>query len=339
MVAVTGVSGAGKSSLINATLHPALNRMLHRSMDRVGPYDELTGLGQVDKAIVIDQQPIGRTPRSNAATYTKAFDLIREMYAQVPQARTYGYQAGRFSFNVSAKQGGGRCEACEGAGVREVEMHFLPNVFVTCEVCKGRRYNDATLRVKYKDKDIAQILDTPIDEAYEMFKHHKQLGRIMQTMIDVGLGYMSLGQPATTLSGGEAQRVKLARELARVQTGPHAVPARRADDGPPLRRRQEAARGAEPARRQRQHGARDRAQPRRHQDGRLDHRPRSRRRRGGRRNHRGRHARSRSRRSRAATRASSSSRCSSARANSAARRSSGGGGRQSRRERRLEASP
>ncbi|HSD88953.1 MAG TPA: excinuclease ABC subunit UvrA [Kofleriaceae bacterium] len=219
MVAVTGVSGAGKSSLINATLHPALNRMLHRSLDRVGPYDELTGLGQVDKAIVIDQQPIGRTPRSNCATYTKAFDLIRELFAGVPQARTYGYQAGRFSFNVSAKQGGGRCEACEGAGVREVEMHFLPNVFVTCEVCKGRRYNDATLRVEYKGKNIAQILDTPVEEALELFKHHKQLGRIMQTMVDVGLGYLALGQPATTLSGGEAQRVKLARELARVQTG------------------------------------------------------------------------------------------------------------------------
>jgi len=219
MVAVTGVSGAGKSSLINATLHPALNRMLHRSLDRVGPYDELTGLGQIDKAIVIDQQPIGRTPRSNPATYTKAFDLIRELFAQIPQSRTYGYQAGRFSFNVSAKQGGGRCEACEGAGVREVEMHFLPNVFVTCEVCKGRRYNDATLRVEYKGKNIAQILDTPVEEALEMFKHHKQLGRIMQTMVDVGLGYLALGQPATTLSGGEAQRVKLARELARVQTG------------------------------------------------------------------------------------------------------------------------
>ena len=219
MVAVTGVSGAGKSSLINATLYPALNRMLHRSMDRVGPYDELTGLGKIDKCIVIDQQPIGRTPRSNPATYTKAFDLIRELFSQMPEARTYGYQAGRFSFNVSAKQGGGRCEACEGAGVREVEMHFLPNVFVTCEVCKGRRYNDATLRVKYKNKDIAQMLDTPVEEALELFRHHKQLGRIMQTMVDVGLGYVSLGQPATTLSGGEAQRVKLARELARVQTG------------------------------------------------------------------------------------------------------------------------
>ncbi len=219
MVAVTGVSGAGKSSLINATLQPALNRMLHRSMDKVGPYESLTGLGRVDKCIVIDQQPIGRTPRSNPATYTKAFDLIRELYANVPASKTYGYAAGRFSFNVSAKQGGGRCEACEGAGVREVEMHFLPNVFVTCEVCKGKRYNDATLRVTYKDKTIAQILETPIEEALELFRHHKQLGRMMQTLVDVGLGYISLGQPATTLSGGEAQRVKLAKELARVQTG------------------------------------------------------------------------------------------------------------------------
>ncbi|MEZ4359886.1 MAG: excinuclease ABC subunit UvrA [Kofleriaceae bacterium] len=219
MVAVTGVSGAGKSSLINATLFPALNRLLHRSLDRVGPYKTLEGLEQVDKVIVIDQKPIGRTPRSNPATYTKAFDLIREVFAQMPQAKTYGYAAGRFSFNVSAKQGGGRCEACEGAGMREVEMHFLPNVFVTCEVCKGKRYNDATLRVTYKDRTIAQLLDTPIDEALTLFQHHKQLGRILQTMVDVGLGYLSLGQPATTLSGGEAQRVKLARELARVQTG------------------------------------------------------------------------------------------------------------------------
>ncbi|HUQ05754.1 MAG TPA: excinuclease ABC subunit UvrA [Kofleriaceae bacterium] len=219
MVAVTGVSGAGKSSLINATLYPALNRLLHKSLDRIGPYKSLEGLEQIDKVIVIDQKPIGRTPRSNPATYTKAFDLIRELYAEMPQAKTYGYGPGRFSFNVTAKQGGGRCEACEGAGVREVEMHFLANVFVTCEVCRGKRYNDATLRVTYKDKSIADLLDTPVDEALELFKHHKQLGRIMQTMVDVGLGDLSLGQPATTLSGGEAQRVKLARELARVQTG------------------------------------------------------------------------------------------------------------------------
>ena len=219
MVGVTGVSGAGKSSLINATLYPALNRLLHKSLDRVGPYKSLDGLEQIDKVIVIDQKPIGRTPRSNPATYTKAFDLVRELYAQMPTAKTYGYGPGRFSFNVTAKQGGGRCEACEGAGVREVEMHFLANVFVTCEVCRGKRYNDATLRVTYKDKSIADLLDTPVDEALELFKHHKQLGRIMQTMVDVGLGYLALGQPATTLSGGEAQRVKLAKELARVQTG------------------------------------------------------------------------------------------------------------------------
>jgi excinuclease ABC subunit A len=181
MVAITGVSGAGKSSLINGTLHPALARQLHGSLDKVGPYKQLKGLEQIDKVIVIDQKPIGRTPRSNPATYTKAFDLIRELFAQTPMAKTYGYAAGRFSFNVSAKQGGGRCEACEGAG--------------------------------------AQMLDTPIDEALELFKHHKQLGRTMQTLVDVGLGYISLGQAATTLSGGEAQRVKLAKELARVQTG------------------------------------------------------------------------------------------------------------------------
>ncbi len=219
LVAITGVSGAGKSSLINGTLHPALCRLLHHSLDRVGPYRKLTGLEQIDKVIVIDQKPIGRTPRSNPATYTKSFDLVRDLFARTPEARTYGYAPGRFSFNVTAKQGGGRCEACEGAGVREVEMHFLPNVFVTCEVCRGKRYNDATLRVRFKDKNIADVLDTPIEEALELFANHRQLSAIMQTLVDVGLGYLQLGQAATTLSGGEAQRVKLARELSKRQTG------------------------------------------------------------------------------------------------------------------------
>jgi excinuclease ABC subunit A len=219
LCAVTGVSGAGKSSLINGTLHPALRRMLHESTERVGPYTALTGLDQIDKVIVIDQQPIGRTPRSNPATYTKAFDLVRDVFAKLPEAKTYGYAPGRFSFNVTAGQGGGRCEACEGAGVKEVEMHFLANVFVTCEVCRGRRYNDATLRVLFKGKSIADVLDTPVEEALELFANHRALRCILETLVDVGLGYLSLGQSATTLSGGEAQRVKLARELAKRQTG------------------------------------------------------------------------------------------------------------------------
>ncbi|WP_428266148.1 excinuclease ABC subunit UvrA [Haliangium sp.] len=219
LVAVTGVSGAGKSSLINATLHPALRRELHDWSGRVGPYRSLDGLDQIDKVIVIDQKPIGRTPRSNPATYTKCFDLIRQVFAQTPEARAFGYKPGRFSFNVTAKNGGGRCEACEGAGVREVEMHFLPNVFVTCEVCRGKRYAEATLRVTFKGKSIADVLDMPIEEGLELFEHHRQLARILQTLVDVGLGYVSLGQSATTLSGGEAQRVKLARELAKQQTG------------------------------------------------------------------------------------------------------------------------
>jgi excinuclease ABC subunit A len=219
LVAITGVSGAGKSSLINGTLYPALRRRLYKSADRVGPHDALEGLSQIDKVIVIDQKPIGRTPRSNPATYTKCFDMVRELFSQTPEARAFGYKAGRFSFNVTAQSGGGRCESCQGAGVREVEMHFLPNVFVTCELCKGQRYNEATLRVLYKGKSIADILDTPIEEALDLFAHHRQLARIMQTLVDVGLGYISLGQSATTLSGGEAQRVKLARELAKQQTG------------------------------------------------------------------------------------------------------------------------
>jgi excinuclease ABC subunit A len=219
LVAVTGVSGAGKSSLINATLYPALRKHLHGTPGRVGAHDKLTGLDAIDKVIVIDQKPIGRTPRSNPATYTKAFDHMRSLFARTPEARTYGYKAGRFSFNVPAANGGGRCEACQGAGVKEVEMHFLPNVFVTCEVCRGKRYSDATLRVTFKDKSIADVLETPIEEALELFANQRPLKKILQTLDDVGLGYLSLGQSATTLSGGEAQRVKLARELAKRQTG------------------------------------------------------------------------------------------------------------------------
>jgi excinuclease ABC subunit A len=215
LCAVTGVSGAGKSSLINHILHPALKRKLHQATEPVGAHKELRGVDLIDKVIDIDQKPIGRTPRSNPATYTKAFDIVRDVFAMTQEARTYGYKPGRFSFNVK----GGRCEACEGDGVKEVEMHFLPNVYVTCEVCKGKRYNDATLRVGFKGRNIAQVLDTPVTDALKLFENVRPLRNILQTLEDVGLGYVSLGQPATTLSGGEAQRVKLARELAKRDTG------------------------------------------------------------------------------------------------------------------------
>ena len=215
LCAVTGVSGAGKSSLINGILRPALMRALHESRDPVGQHRKIEGIDQIDKLIAIDQQPIGRTPRSNPATYTKAFDYIRDLFANLPESRAYGYKPGRFSFNVK----GGRCEACEGDGVKRVEMHFLADVMVPCEVCRGRRYNEATLRVKYKDKSIADVLDLPIAEARELFANHNGLRQVLDTLLDVGLGYLALGQPAPTLSGGEAQRVKLSRELCRRDTG------------------------------------------------------------------------------------------------------------------------
>ncbi len=215
VVAVTGVSGAGKSSLINGILHPALKRALLGSHERVGVHRGLTGIEAIDKVIDIDQKPIGRTPRSNPATYTKAFDAIREIFAGTQEARAYGYLPGRFSFNVA----GGRCEACEGDGVRQVEMHFLPDVYVTCEVCRGKRYNEATLRVKWKDRTIAEVLDTSVSDAFALFEHHRTLVSVLKTLEDVGLGYIALGQSATTLSGGEAQRIKLSRELAKRDTG------------------------------------------------------------------------------------------------------------------------
>ena len=212
---VTGVSGAGKSSLINGILNPAAARALNGARSAPGPHKSIEGLDQLDKSINIDQSPIGRTPRSNPATYTKLWDDIRKVFAGTKEARTYGFNAGRFSFNVK----GGRCEPCSGAGVVKVEMHFLADVYVPCDICMGKRFNEATLRVRYRDKTIADLLKTSIDEAAEIFANHTRISRILKTLQDVGLGYLHLGQPSTTLSGGEAQRIKLSRELARRGTG------------------------------------------------------------------------------------------------------------------------
>ncbi len=214
-VAVTGVSGAGKSTLVNGVLHPALMRLLYGTRQVPGKHQSIVGHVQIDKVIDIDQQPIGRTPRSNPATYTKVFDFIRDVFAQTPEARSFGYQPGRFSFNVK----GGRCEACQGDGMKLVEMHFLADVLVPCEVCHGRRFNEATLRVQFKGRSIAEVLDLSVREAIELFANHREIARILRTLDDVGLGYVKLGQPSPTLSGGEAQRIKLSRELARVGTG------------------------------------------------------------------------------------------------------------------------
>ncbi|HEX9289079.1 MAG TPA: excinuclease ABC subunit UvrA [Anaeromyxobacteraceae bacterium] len=215
LTAVTGVSGAGKSTLVNAILRPALMRLLYGTREVPGKHQAILGHEQIDKVIDINQQPIGRTPRSNPATYTKLFDAVRDVFAQTPEARAYGYQPGRFSFNVK----GGRCEACQGDGMKLVEMHFLADVLVPCEVCGGKRFNEATLRVQFKGKNIAEVLDLSVHEAMAHFANHREILRVLQTLDDVGLGYIKLGQPSPTLSGGEAQRIKLSRELARVGTG------------------------------------------------------------------------------------------------------------------------
>lgn len=212
---VTGVSGSGKSSLVNEIVKKTLLRELNGARTRSLDYDEILGIEHLDKIIDIDQSPIGRTPRSNPATYTGLFDLIREVYAQTPDARMRGYNNGRFSFNVK----GGRCEACRGDGIIKIEMHFLPDIYVPCEVCRGKRYNRETLEVRYKGKSIADVLDMTVEEALEFFAPLPRLAKKLQTLYDVGLGYVRLGQPSTTLSGGEAQRVKLATELSRKDTG------------------------------------------------------------------------------------------------------------------------
>ena len=214
-VCISGVSGSGKSTLIDDVLSRKLSQVIYGSREPAGACDDVLGIENIDKVINVDQSPIGRTPRSNPATYTGIFGAIRELFSTVPDARIRGYGPGRFSFNVK----GGRCEACRGEGYIEIEMQFLPDVTVPCEVCKGKRYNREALEIKFKDKNIAEVLDMTVEEALDFFQHFPSIKRKLETLNDVGLGYIRLGQPAPTLSGGEAQRVKLATELAKRSTG------------------------------------------------------------------------------------------------------------------------
>ena len=214
-ICVTGVSGSGKSSLVNEVIYKHLAAKLNRAKIKAGKFASMEGIEELDKVICIDQSPIGRTPRSNPATYTGVFTDIRELFAQTPDAKAHGYTSGRFSFNTK----GGRCEACEGDGIIKIEMHFLPDIYVPCEVCKGKRYNRETLEVHYKGKSIYDVLEMTVDEGVDFFEHLPKIARKLKTLQEVGLGYIKIGQPATTLSGGEAQRVKLSTELSKRATG------------------------------------------------------------------------------------------------------------------------
>ena len=215
LIVVTGVSGSGKSTLVNETLQPILSRHFYRSLKKPMPYDSIEGIDNIDKVVNVDQSPIGRTPRSNPATYTNVFADIRTLFAGLPEAKIRGYKSGRFSFNVSE----GRCQACKGNGYKTIEMNFLPNVYVPCEVCHGKRYNRETLEVRYKGKSIADVLDMTINQAVEFFENVPQVLQKVKALQSVGLGYIKLGQSSTTLSGGESQRVKLATELSKRDTG------------------------------------------------------------------------------------------------------------------------
>ncbi|HMH70572.1 MAG TPA: excinuclease ABC subunit UvrA, partial [Candidatus Saccharimonadales bacterium] len=215
MTVVSGVSGSGKSTLVNDILAKELSARLHRAQTVPGAHENIEGIKQLDKAIVIDQSAIGRTPRSNPATYTGVFTPIRELFAATPEANIRGYKAGRFSFNVK----GGRCENCQGDGVIKIEMHFLPDVYVTCDICQGKRYNREALEIKYKDASVSDVLEMTVEQAAKFFENVPTIARKLDTLVEVGLGYIRLGQPATTFSGGEAQRIKLATELSRRATG------------------------------------------------------------------------------------------------------------------------
>ena len=214
-ICVTGVSGSGKSSLINETLHPILNKHFFNALKDPLPYKTIKGIENIDKVIEIDQSPLGRTPRSNPATYTNVFNEIRNIFAQLPESNIRAYKPGRFSFNVK----GGRCETCKGAGLQTIEMNFLPSVYVECKDCRGKRYNRETLEVRYKGKSISDVLEMTVNQAVEFFENIPKIRRVLKVIQKVGLGYIKLGQPSTTLSGGESQRVKLSAELARPGTG------------------------------------------------------------------------------------------------------------------------